>query len=362
MKVSWGTLRSFVDEKSLKVQYVDFGSYYYVEAFDGPAARDCIIQKSDAAADGTDQAVFEQNYLPQANLVLQPKNSAGAACVDQGSTRFGLLGAQPFNINSHDFSDRTTWYQRSIQVKDEPLTDSGNGLTFNSKNSWWINMYSPKLTVDVNFAPERDGSFSDRSMRAVSVAVNGLPADASTYSINFATGQITFQQLQQPKSVSASYWHNNGVNRCSEWMINPPPQTAFLIDYVELQFSQGINFTTPVDIEVWAGGNQAGTVPDVYGNFDADGYALFGQSKSIYRGPQDFLNFCTNNSSTVIPAFGGLSQNTLIFPLSYVLLTQIRNSWGMVFVASLQGDIPYTGAEISTATFYGQMVPEASLV
>lgn len=289
------------------------------------------------------------------------KNASGAMIVDTGIT-FGLLGAQSMTITSHDWCDRTTWYQRSVKVEDEALQDSGDNLTFNSGNPCWVDIDSKKLTYDYGVVPERDGSFSNRSLRRAVVKIDGEPQE-SGYSVNYVDGKVTFDSPQVGKTITATYYHNNNVERCSEWVLCPPPDSAYLLNYIECQFSKNIQFNTKgIKIEAWAGGIEYGDVPDVYGNFEDESYdAGFGQNKSIYRGPIDFLNICTNRASQIIPAFGGLSQDTLIFPFDYLVNTQVRRSQGTVIVMSLIDDEPYTNAEIATSTFYMQLTPEDQL-
>lgn len=271
---------------------------------------------------------------------------------------FGLSGADSITLNTHDFSDRTTWYQRSVAVADEALSDSGDGLTFNSANPWWVNMDSDRLTYDYKVVPERDGTYSDRSLRRPVVKVNGTEKVLATdYTVDFVNGKITFLASQSGNTVTCSYYHTNNVDRRSEWLLHPPAEKAFLLDYIEVQFSQNISFDADMLIEIWAGG----TVDD-YSDFNQDLYdAGYGQNKSRYRGAKDFLNICTNRSSQIIPAFGGLAHDVLIFPFDYLVQAQIKASQGTVVVFALVNDVAYSTGELATATFYMQIIPETSL-
>jgi len=296
------------------------------------------------------------NWLKQ----FKKLNQSGAQVVDT-TLSCGVLGAQTLTLNSHDFSDRTTWYQNSVQVLNETLTTS-DGLTYSSQNANWVNMDSARLTYDYNSVPERDGSFSDRSTRRPIVSVNGVQINDTTvpttpgYAVDYVTGKITFTGSQAGKTVTVTYWHNN-VSNASEWILNPPQTYAYLLQYIEVQFSRSIVFTTPIHVEIWAGG----AVTD-YGDFNIDLYnAGYGQNKSIYRGARDFTNICTNRASQVIPAFGELTQDVLIYPFDYLIQTQIRSSQGTVVMLALENDIPYGSCELSTITFYMQIVPETSL-
>jgi len=285
------------------------------------------------------------------------RNRNNAMLVDASSS-VGLLGAQSITLNSHDWSDRTTWYQRSVAVADETMTDSGDGLLFNSSNAWWINIDSDRLTYDYNLVSERDGTFSDHAMRRVVVKIDGVVATPVTdYSINFAAGTVTFTGSQTGNVVTVSYYHNDGVTRRSEWLLSPPTGTAYLLNYIEIQFSKAVVFTTNILIELWAGADLS-----TYADFSQTDYDLgYGQNKSRYRGIKDFLNICTNRASQIIPACGGLAQDTIVFPFDYLIQAQIKSSQGTVIALSLENDTPYTGAELATVTFYMQLLPETSL-
>lgn len=288
--------------------------------------------------------------------ILSKRNSNNALVVDI-SNCVGLPGAESLTVNTHDWSDRTTWYQRSVAVTNETLTDSGNGLLFNSVNPWWVNIDSDRLTYDFGRVPERDGTFSDRALRRVVVSVNSVVVPATDYSINFVSGSITFTGSQTGNTVTVSYHHNNNVARRSEWLLNPPPTMAYLLNYIEIQFSQTVVFSSAIFIQIWAGADIA-----TYDDFSDGLYdAGYGQNKSRYRGAKDFMNICTNRASKTLPALGGLTSDIIVFPFDYLIQAQLKSSQGTVVVLHLEDDVPYTNAELSTVTFYMQLLPETSL-
>jgi len=276
------------------------------------------------------------------------------------SVKIGPIGGGSITINSHDWGDRTTWYQKSVLVSNETLVDSGNGLTFTSINPWWINMDSDKITYDYKMVPERDGTHSDISLRRPIIKVNDIIV--TNYMVDYVNGKITFGSSQVGQTVTGTYYTNNNIPRCSEWLLYAPTNWAYILDYVEIQFSKNINLSTTVNIEIWGGGTQFGTVPDIYQDFNMDLYDMgFGQNRSLYRSAKDFLNICTNRSSQIIPAFAGLTQDVYIFPFDYLVNTILKHSDGAVIVLSKVNDLPYTNAELATLTFYMQLVPESSL-
>lgn len=66
-EVSWTQLKSFVDGRSLALQYIEFDDSYYLSAFDGPFSLYTHISKEDPAPVDSDQEDFEDNYKADAN-------------------------------------------------------------------------------------------------------------------------------------------------------------------------------------------------------------------------------------------------------------------------------------------------------
>lgn len=62
IKVDWSDIKTFVDDRALSVQYIDFGSYYHLWAYDGPMALECILPQ-----DGTSETEFENDYKANGN-------------------------------------------------------------------------------------------------------------------------------------------------------------------------------------------------------------------------------------------------------------------------------------------------------
>lgn len=346
-------------------QTIAAGEYYTIQPeqevtwSNDPTLLTAIVAGTAVVNNGVDDLDFNSGI----NLLKdnEKRNKNGAVLVDN-TGRFGLPGSDSLTYITHDFSDRTTWYQRSVAVSDETLTDSGDHKLFTSANPWWVNIDSECLTYDWGRVPERNSSFTNRSVRRVVVKVNDVVVTTG-YTVDFAAGTVNFVADQTGNTIKASYYHTNGVNRRSEWLLAVPPTMAILLDYVEAQFSKDVSFTTSMFIEAWAGGNQVpdATIPEVYGDFDQETYDMgFGQNKSEYRGARDFLNICTNRASQVIPAFGGLTQDVLVFPFDYQIITPFKNSDGFVLAFALKDDVPYTG-ELATVTLYTQILPESSL-
>lgn len=65
MVIDWATLKSFANDRSLTLQYVDVKGSYWIKAFDGPFVVSTVIDKVSPAS--SDQSDFETNFKPSAN-------------------------------------------------------------------------------------------------------------------------------------------------------------------------------------------------------------------------------------------------------------------------------------------------------
>jgi hypothetical protein len=65
MKVSWTKLKSFIDDRALSVQFVEFDNSYWLKGIDGGFELECDLLKS--PTDTTDLDDFETNYKPLGN-------------------------------------------------------------------------------------------------------------------------------------------------------------------------------------------------------------------------------------------------------------------------------------------------------
>lgn len=83
--VTWTELKAFVDERCLTCQWVEFGTFYLVHAFDGPFALSCRIHKDS----GADQTAFEASYKAAGNQKLIPTDTDGIALSRTKMTQTG---------------------------------------------------------------------------------------------------------------------------------------------------------------------------------------------------------------------------------------------------------------------------------
>jgi len=182
--------------------------------------------------------------------------ASGAPIVEMGHLT-GVPGSRAVSIVTPNLSDRTTWYQKSVKVTTETLTDSGDSLTYTSVNPFWVDIYNRMLTYTHKQVPKRDGTFGKHADWANTVYVNGA-AQSTGYTVNYATGAVTFATSKAGSTITATYWHNNNVVSPSEWLMAPAATKKYVINCVELQYSMNMPSTfDPIRFEVWGGGTLA---------------------------------------------------------------------------------------------------------
>lgn len=275
------------------------------------------------------------------------KLSASGNQIVEHAPPTGPAGQKAISLVTPNLSDRTTWYQKSAQVIGATLTDSGDGLTFTSANPWWVDINNKKLTYTYKQIPKRDGSMGKHADWAASVSVNGV-VQTTGFTIDYATGAVTFLSSQSGSVVTATYWHTNGVTNPSEWLFVPANGKIYTINCVELQYAMDIAPTMDTILfEIWAGANLAtyGSFPDYL--FDAG----YGQFRASYRSVWDIINVTNNQNSTIIPKHGPMQNDVFIAPFNYTQAVRMDSAQGALLRMCLLNNTP-VDAEHTSACFY----------
>jgi len=257
--------------------------------------------------------------------------------VRKTSRGFDRVQADPpegarLQVVSQNWCDPCTWYTEAIQITDEVLTDSGNGLTYTSSHAHWIDTYHGRLTGE---------TYLDTSNKAI-VKVGGVtktedtpfgPGGDEDFSIDYATGSVTFHGAPGGR-VTATYRHQNG----SMWKIAPLSGKVLRVTDVEVQFSSDVVINDSIIFSLYVGGNPYG-------------------SPTIYKTMQDFINEACGSFPS-IPALGGASRGTqqtihvFAWPYKERATTDLKSSLEMEIRISLQANKKF-GGDAAVATFYG---------
>lgn len=303
----------------------------------------------------------ETTYLIKELLVAlrAQTNNAGIMQVEP-TLRLGN-NTDAITLCTHDFSDPTTWYQRSKRHTSE-LLNSEDRTTFRVMHYPVINADSPRLYCRDNALPGINGIFESRDKYRLIVKINGeiIYNTDLTYSwtINYMTGDIMFNnRVPNDKTITVDYYaHDESVINKSLFVLKPPPGQGYIIEHVETQFSQTTTINDSIHFEMWAGSPD----PSIYLN-KAYCNSPMNPWRQTYRCAHDFINNC-NLGQGSIPAFGGnnwrgLQSNTIVFPFNYVQAFPICSTTFSEFHIYLDKDLPYTDCEIATCAFYTVLAP-----
>ena len=234
-------------------------------------------------------------------------------------------------VISPNWCDPTTWYEESESIIGETLSDSGDGLTFNSAHDHWIDCCNGKLTGESLLHDTYHPAIYDNAVEKTESSPGTTDGD---FQINYTTGDVTFNQAPTGP-VTADYHYENG----STFIVKPTSGKILRLTTVEVQFSENVEIMDTVIFQLYVGGYP-------YGN------------PTIYKTMMDYINEASRAYPS-IPAMGGaswrgMSQPVHIFqwPYSERGALDLRSSLGMEIRISLENDTEFTG-NVAVATFYG---------
>lgn len=241
------------------------------------------------------------------------------------------------NIVTHNFCDKTTWWQQSVAVADETLVDSGDHLSFTSAHPFWIDLTHGKFYLEdrvANLATYIPVIKVDGVTKTEDAPFGG---DAADYSINYRTGTVTFHS-SQTGVVTASYKYAT----TSLFIVAPTAGKYLVIRDSEIQFSANIIMKDTVNFQAWA--YNPGDLPN----------KMAVSSKTNYKTLRDFIDEA-RGCYPVIPAIGGslrgLDQQHVVFPFLYLQAKKLVSSMGVEVRVWLDNDVEFEG-DFGTATFY----------
>ena len=263
----------------------------------------------------------------------------------------GRIGSEVIYA-THNFSDKTTWYSESLRVTDEALTDSGDGLLWNSTNTDWIDMVHGKIMDEEAIRLENEPTHEylvvvkvdsvEKTQRTPYVSSGG------DYSVDFATGTITFFSSQAGKTVEASYSHENG----STWIMRPSTGMKLTIEDAEAQFSADVVVNDTIKFAAW--GVADVFAPQLVPSPLPSGTLIELPPNTRYMRLDQIIDEA-RGAYPEIPALGGATRGNLKarfgFPFRYGAVKTLSSAALMELRVTLEGNLVF-GGERTTATFY----------
>jgi hypothetical protein len=242
------------------------------------------------------------------------------------------------NIVTHNFCDKTTWWQQSTAVTDETLTNSGDNLTFNSAHDGWIDLTHGKFYLE--------DRITDRDNYVPVVKVEGVVKTERTpfsesggdYTVDYSTGAVTFASAQTG-TVTASYYYAGS----SLFTVAPDAGKVLWVRDSEVQFSADVEMHSTINFQGFAYNPS-----DLPNKIPVTG-------KTNYKTLRNFIEEA-KGCYPVIPAIGGsgprgLTQQHVVFPFKYTQVKALKSSLGLEIRVWMDDDVEFSG-EFGTATFY----------
>jgi hypothetical protein len=208
---------------------------------------DSVVIQTAVAGDSEDCSDFETNYKAHCTEAASPADAFVLGYVATSSpfitpraprgvalTQVAAREGSKVQVISQNFCDKHTWYSTSVRRNAQPLSDTGDGLT-------WA------LAVDVLGVDVTHGRIlHERRLRgeyAPVVTVDGVVVaekdphdDEGDYVIDYVTMRVTFATSQASKTITLSF--NEVVD--SSWYVRPLPGKTLRLLKAELNFSRDV--------------------------------------------------------------------------------------------------------------------------
>jgi hypothetical protein len=267
--------------------------------------------------------------MPIISKTIDPKDSREHPVVTVAPPEASRLDCISVN-----WCDKTTWYPSSVEVTDETMTDSGDGLTFNPDTQRpWVDVTHGKITGEYDLRSEYRPIIEVNSVQKTE---NSPGETDNDYTINYSTGQVTFNSSQSGNTVVVKQYH---YVVDSEWIIAPSAGKVIRLTQVEVQFCKDVELIDSIVFQLYVGGNPYG-------------------GASVFQTMYDFINE-SSLSYPEIPQMGGsgwrgMTAPVHIFRWPYVErgTTDLRSSLSMEVHVCLENDIEL-GGDFAVTTFYG---------
>lgn len=288
--------------------------------------------------EGDDVTDYETNYQSLSNKQLDKRSPTTGRPEIQTMKPEGSSATRV----THDWCDKTTWYQESTQVTGETMSDSGDGLTFNSANPFWIDLTHGKLYDEYNLSDKKVPKVYDNAVEVT-----------TGFTIDYSSGDVTFDSTPTGP-ISCDYWYAGS----SCYILAPTPGKTLFIEHAELQFASNIEMNNPMNFQIWVynplfnGANPVDADDETWYPGKPGGLNPLKFIYQIikYKNIRDIIN-AANLGQGIIPKVSGLVNDVQVFPFNYATVKPFQSSLGAELRVTIDGDIAMTG-EWATATFY----------
>ena len=243
-----------------------------------------------------------------------------------------------YRIYTHNFADKTTWYQYSERVEGEVLTATDTTYTkYKAVHSYIINLEQPDMVTREHWMLMPDGSFTNRWSFKPKVYVNDME-QTEGFTINFETGEVTFDApLTSTDEVKMDYYYAT----VSTFAIVPPPGKKIIIYKAKLIANDIQSFDGHViQLDIFAG-NPSMAYPI------GDATSPYNQFAFRYRSLLDFVVAGDNCRKETLAM---LTEPLIVVCFDYDAVIELRSDQYAGLYLSMSDDTPIN-TEIGIGTF-----------
>lgn len=256
-------------------------------------------------------------------------------------------------IVTHNWCDKTTWYQKSTRVVAETLSAVIVGETYSTAHEYLIDTLHGKLWDENSLKDSAGNSYR------VAVFVDGVQkqevdphTNEGDFSVNYELGVITFSPTIATNAVVTATYHYAGG---STFTIKPAAGKKLMMRTVEVQFSSDVEMNDTVIFEPYG---YVDVFAPQYLQANGGPYppgTLVPLGATVYKTMLDFQAE-SNGAMPKIPAIGGtgwrgIQNEIIVFPWDYAAMITVSSAAGMEIRMRLEHDTPF-GGEFGTATVY----------
>jgi len=254
-----------------------------------------------------------------------------------------------------NWTDKTTWYFKSIKVSGQTLVDSGDHTNYDSPTGkCWIDNYHGKysdedfITTEEGYVP-RLKVYVDDVEKTEQDPHDGYGGD---FIVDYRNSRVTFlTPLSESETITVDTYEVNG----SDWILRPQSGKKLKIVSTEVQFSSNISIKDSVTFQPY--GLVDVFAPQYTPTPYPSGTKIPLGNPTIYKSQIDYINEA-NGSKPPIPAttcqtptWRDLDVDVITYPWNYQAVTEIFGNYGMEILVKLQHDVEL-GGSLATATFY----------
>lgn len=316
LRCDWTDFKFLASGSKNSVRYIDRGTIYFmtIGGAGAPYAY-CKLAKSDPPSD--EQVEFETYYKPNANKPFENRSSVSGKLATIAESPEGIFETYV----THDFTDKTTWYQNS--TRHSAMSAASNiGLVYTLQHNPIIDVEHGKITGE-KYVQEH----------ILKVYVAGV-LQTSGYTCNYQTGIVTFTSAPVG-AVTFDY----SVPTDSVFKVKYEDGMLLSINRAEVQFTKDVIFK-PMSFSVWI--------------FHQAYQQMVQVEEILYRSIKDVVNI--SNLGFSVPAFSGMTNDVIIFPFEYQRPIVLAPDLRMEIRIKVIDDTPMVG-EFATASLYVSEVP-----